>query len=167
MNWHSKPGLAFVHNPLLSRGNQITSIKASQNIQIFQKQGERINSKDWNLLIQYSKYDARNTPSQSIDILKKFSLYLIGLIIVSMISSCQNMTDRELKAFRCREWIQNGKKPIETPYKILTGQYDCLVVPNDGFGPYSKRVASPSNLCRHPTDQIVSEATQICHSLLK
>ena len=39
----------------------------------------------------------------------------------SIISSCESVTHDEIKACRCRECIQNGEKPIETPYKVLTG----------------------------------------------
>ena len=76
------------------------------------------------------------------------------------------MKDDELKACRWREWIQNREKPIETPYKVLTGKSDCLVIPIHGFGPYTKRVATPSNLYRHSTDKIVSEAIEFCYSLV-
>ena len=76
------------------------------------------------------------------------------------------MTDDELKAYRWRKWIQNREKPIETPYNVLTGKSDCLVIPIDRFGPYTKRVATPSNRDRHSTDKIVSEATEICDSLV-
>lgn len=59
-----------------------------------------------------------------------------------------------------------GEKPIETPYKVVTGKSDCPVIPINGFGPYTKRIATPSNLYRHSTDKIVSEAIEIFDSLV-
>lgn len=78
------------------------------------------------------------------------------------------MTDSEYKVYRCREWMENGQQPTDTPHRLLTNKRSCSRVPDDGLGPFTPRTFNSSALlCNYPTNEIVAEARGISQSLLQ